>query len=156
MSGPGRRVRLRAGLGPGLGIDQSGDGAAQRGRGGDNKREGRQGLGGCCLGMRQRGSGNHFHVGSSPFPKRLPVTSRLSGSGRQARPRAPGSGPCGVAVTGSGGHTRVGWQPLRVGTLAGSVLPFISLGPMWNRAMTAVVTAYFGVSHSGRARSCLQ
>lgn len=36
----------------------------------------------------------------------------------------------GAAVSGKGEDTQVGCQPLRVGTLAGSMLPFISLGPV--------------------------
>lgn len=53
----------------------------------------------------------------------------------------------------------VGWQPPRVGTLAGSMLPFISPGLTSDpaaAAAAAVVTAYFGVLHSGRMRSFLQ
>lgn len=47
------------------------------------------------------------------------------------------------------------WQPRRVGTLAGSMLPFISLD-LTSDPAAATVTAYFGVSHSGRVRSRLQ
>lgn len=38
---------------------------------------------------------------------------------------------------------QVGWQPLRVGTLAGSMLPFISLGPTSDPATTCL---FWGVT----------
>lgn len=93
-------------------------------------------------------------MGSPPFPERLPLTSLLSGSGRGSELRALRGGR-----GGRGGDICMEWQPQRVGTLAGtlagSTLPFIS-PVLTSDPAAAAVTAYFGVSHSGRVRSGLQ
>lgn len=109
-------------------------------------------------------SGEHVHVGSPPFPKRLPAHRSSQGvaGGPAPRPGLCAAGWGGGSCEGDLGETRVwggslqGWAPW----LTAAAI-YIS-GPLWpseeeELAVSATtVAAYFGVLHSGRVRSCLR
>ena len=89
----GRWTEVRGqGQGQGTVSSRLGFGKAERREGsgliktGPRARKGRK-EGGRGRGERDKEtSGEHVHVGSPPFPKRLPVTPLLAGSGRRASP----------------------------------------------------------------------
>lgn len=79
----------------------------------------------------------------------------VGGADRGSAPGFRASGLRGMAVRKNREDILMEWQPPRVGFLAAICIcgPHVgSCGP----AAAAAVTAYFGVSHSGRVRSCLQ
>lgn len=114
-------------------------------------------------------SGEHVHVGSPPFPRRLPITPLLAGSGRRASPpplalRSRLWGLDGwAAVRGIWGrHRRRGVAASRGGRPGRPHAAIYISGPRWppseeedSAVAATTVTAYFGVLHSGGVRSCL-